>query len=226
MAAAGIVVVGRGGATTVGYGLATGFDRAAREADLPDVVARFDRERRPTLDARVRALPNLESRSYRREITGVRMRDERGHFLRAATVHIVLGGRRGYAITRGHDLSARPGEVGHRARPGAGVGPAPGDRSGRGLGDLRVAGVALSPDNVAFPLARTARVYVGEQEVRDAFDFREEIRPDIALLWLRRPGARGHHARAGARDLVRDRVAVASSRARACGCCSRRPPAS
>ena len=46
LAAAGIaaasVVVGT--ATTVGYGLHTGFDRAAREADLPDVVARFDRE--------------------------------------------------------------------------------------------------------------------------------------------------------------------------------------
>ena len=73
IAAASIVV---GTATTVGYGLATGFDRAAREADLPDVVAHFDRERRATLDARVRALPNLESRSYRREITGIRLRDD------------------------------------------------------------------------------------------------------------------------------------------------------
>ena len=50
-----------------------------------------------------------------------------------------------------------------------------------------MAGIALSPDNVAFPLARAARVYVGEQEVRDAFDFRQEIRPDIALLWLHDP---------------------------------------
>ena len=50
-----------------------------------------------------------------------------------------------------------------------------------------MAGIALSPDNVAFPLASTARVYVGEQEVRDAFDFRAEIRPDIALLWLHDP---------------------------------------
>ena len=55
------------------------------------------------------------------------------------------------------------------------------------FGDLRVAGIALSPDNVAFPLARTARVYLGEQEVRDAFGFRDEIRPDIALLWLHDP---------------------------------------
>ncbi len=185
IAAASIVV---GTAATVGYGLATGFDRAARKADLPDVVAHFDAERRSALDARVRALPNLASRSYRREIGGVRLIDERGHFLRRGTIHIVLGGRRGYAITSGHDLSRRPGEVvierglaqQWRLRPGDPL-------TLEGFGDLHVAGIALSPDNVAFPLARTARVYVGVQEVRDAFDVRGEIRPDIALLWLRDP---------------------------------------
>ena len=190
LAAAGIaaasVVVGT--ATTVGYGLGTGFDRAAREADLPDVIAHFDRERRWALDARVRALPNLESRSYRREITGIRMLDERGHFLRRGTVHIVLGGRRGYAITRGHDLSPRPGEVVIERGLAREWGLLPGDSlTLEDFGDLRVAGVALSPDNVAFPLARTARVYLGEQEVRDAFGVRQEIRPDIALLWLHDP---------------------------------------
>jgi FtsX-like permease family len=185
IAAASIV---DGTATTVGYGLATGFDRAAREADLPDVVAHFDRERRSTLDARVRALPDLESRSYRREITGIRMRDTHGDFLRRGTVHIVLGGRRGYAITDGHDLSPRPGEVVIERGLANEWNLLPGDPLRlEGFGDLRVAGIALSPDNVAFPLAGTARVYLGEQEVRDAFDFREEIRPDIALLWLHDP---------------------------------------
>ena len=185
IAAASIVV---GTATTVGYGLATGFDRAAREADLPDVVAHFDGERRATLDARVRALPNLESRSYRREVTGIRLRDDRGHFLRRGTVHVVLGGRRGYAITSGHDLSSRSREVVIERGLAKEWGLLPGDRLRLGgFGDLRVAGIALSPDNVAFPLARTARVYVGEQEVRDAFAFPGEIRPDIALLWLHDP---------------------------------------
>ena len=42
-----------GTATTVGYSLATGFDRAAERADLPDVIARFDREDR-ALDRRAR----------------------------------------------------------------------------------------------------------------------------------------------------------------------------
>ena len=49
-----------GTATTVGYSLATGFDRSAERADLPDVIARFARRSRAaTVDARVRALPNL-----------------------------------------------------------------------------------------------------------------------------------------------------------------------
>ena len=73
LAGAGVLaaslVVGTG--ATVGYGLATGFDRAAERADLPDVVARFDAESRAEIDARVRALPNLAARSYRREITQV-----------------------------------------------------------------------------------------------------------------------------------------------------------
>ena len=190
LAAAGIaaasVVVGT--ATTVGYGLSTGFDRAARDADLPDVVARFDRERRSTLDERVRALPNLAARSYRRELTNFRMADDAGHFLRRGTVQIVLGGRRGYAITSGHDLSPRPGEVVIERGLAREWDLIPGDRLAvEGFGDLRVAGVALSPDNVAYPLARAARVYVGEQEVRDAFHFTQEIRPDIALLWLHDP---------------------------------------
>ena len=52
LAAAGVLaaslVVGTG--ATVGYGLATGFERAADQADLPDVIARFDAE--PRDDAR------------------------------------------------------------------------------------------------------------------------------------------------------------------------------
>jgi predicted lysophospholipase L1 biosynthesis ABC-type transport system permease subunit len=185
VAAASIVV---GTATTVGYGLATGFDRAARDADLPDVVARFDRERASTLDARVRALPNLQAASYRTEVTGVDLVDDRGHFLHRGVVHVVLGGRRGYAITAGHDLSPRPGEVVVERGLAREWGLRPGDPlTPSGLGDLHVAGIALSPDNVAYPLARAARVYVGEQEVRDAFHFRGELRPDLALLWLNDP---------------------------------------
>ncbi|HWM08356.1 MAG TPA: hypothetical protein VNO82_03405, partial [Solirubrobacteraceae bacterium] len=69
LAAAGVLAASLvvGTATTVGYGLATGFERSAERADLPDVIARFDPESRESLDERVRALPNLAARSYRFE---------------------------------------------------------------------------------------------------------------------------------------------------------------
>ncbi|HEX2085725.1 MAG TPA: hypothetical protein VHF89_08590, partial [Solirubrobacteraceae bacterium] len=65
VAAAGVVAASLvvGTSATVGYGLATGFDRAADQADLPNVIARFDDEARDRVDARVRALPNLADRS-------------------------------------------------------------------------------------------------------------------------------------------------------------------
>src|SRR5436309_13430185 len=64
--AAALVV---GTAATVGYGLATGFDRSATRAGLPDVIARFDHTPRAALDGRVAALPNLAARAYRAEFT-------------------------------------------------------------------------------------------------------------------------------------------------------------
>ena len=48
--AASLVV---GTATTVGYSLATGFDRAAERADLPDIIARFRTEPMHDIDPRV-----------------------------------------------------------------------------------------------------------------------------------------------------------------------------
>ena len=111
LAAAGVLaaslVVGTG--ATVGYGLATGFDRAASQADLPDVIARFDDEPLDTLDKRVRALPNLAARSYRSERNNIPLAAD-GHFTRRGALQFVLGGRRGYEILQGRDLTG-PDEV-------------------------------------------------------------------------------------------------------------------
>ena len=60
-----------GAAVTVAYGLATGFDRAARQADLPDVIVRFRAESRAEIDAIVRALPNVAGALVPLEVTGV-----------------------------------------------------------------------------------------------------------------------------------------------------------
>ena len=99
-----------GAAVTVAYGLATGFDRAARQADLPDVIVRFRTESRDEIDRIVSALPDVAARSYRLEFTdvGVSARDgssEKG------SVALVDPGRRGYAIVDGRDVSAPEGEL-------------------------------------------------------------------------------------------------------------------
>ena len=58
-----------GVALTVAYALSTGFDRAARAADLPTVVARFGDQDAAAVDAPCAALPNLAAASYRYEQT-------------------------------------------------------------------------------------------------------------------------------------------------------------
>ena len=168
------LVVGTG--VTVGYGLATGFDRAADQAGLPDVIARFDPESRETLDERVRALPNLAARSYRFERTNVGLWAAGRHNHRGA-VHVVMGGRRGYLIAEGRDLSG-PGEVVVERGLAREWDLSVGDRLAVGRPDDArvVVGISVSPDNVAYPLARAARVYVAG-----------DARPNVALLWLNDP---------------------------------------
>ena len=127
LAAAGVVRRRRswsGTAATVGYGLATGFDRAAERADLPHVIARFDaRIARDGRRARARAaqprralLPARGARTSRSRANG------HAHAARAS-LHIVA---RRPARLRGHRGArpARPGRGGRRARARARVGPA------------------------------------------------------------------------------------------------------
>jgi ABC-type antimicrobial peptide transport system permease subunit len=169
---------------TVAYALATGFDRAADRADLPSVIARFDGEDRDTVDERVRALPNLAARAYRTEITGVRL-GAVGRHIHEGVVHIVGDGRRGYAIAEGRDVRARGDEAVIEAGLAREWGLGPGDRVDVGrLGPVRVAGVALSPDNVAFPLVRTARVYLSRSGLVRRFGGGDPA-VNVALLWAR-----------------------------------------
>ena len=107
VAAAALVV---GMCVTVAYALSTGFERAARQADLPDVLVRFDPARRAEVDARLRTLPGLEARSYRDEVTDVALRTG-GHATDRGAVHVVQGGRRGYAVVAGQDLRASRADV-------------------------------------------------------------------------------------------------------------------
>ena len=151
--AASLVV---GTAATVGYGLATGFDRAADQADLPDLIARFDEEPVASLDRRVAALPNLAARSYRWERNNIPL-SANGHFTHRGALQLVLGCRRGYQILEGRDLTGRGGEVVVEQGLAREWDLHPGDILRSGDRVRRIVGIASSPDNVAFPLAGAAR---------------------------------------------------------------------
>jgi ABC-type antimicrobial peptide transport system permease subunit len=173
-----------GAAVTVAYGLATGFDRAAREADLPDVIVRFRAEDQADIDRIVSALPNVAARSYRTEFTDVGISSD-GGTSEKGTLDVV-GGRRGYAIVAGRDIDGRPNEaVIERGVANAWhVGVGDDIQVGR-LGSLRVAGIAVAPDNVAFPLASAPRVYISRTWI--ARETGQRLPVDQALIWAANP---------------------------------------
>ena len=204
LAAAGVLaaslVVGTG--VTVGYGLATGFERCADQSDLPDVIARFDAERRATVDERVRALPNLAARSYRYERNNIPL-TANGHHTHRGAMHVVLGGRRGYVVTEGRDLSGRLGEVVVERGLAREWDLHLGDTIDVGRrGPQRIVGIAVSPDNVAFPLA-TRRARLRRRERPGGDRRRRQRRAAVA----QRPGEGGRHADPGAGGVVRPRAA-------------------
>lgn len=179
IAAAALVL---GVALTVAVGLASGFDRAAARADLPTVVARFDDEDPRDVDERVRRLPNLAARSYRYEITRVPLRAG-GRRTGEGVIHIVGAGRRGYAIVAGRDVGDAPGETVIEQGLAREWGLGPGDLLDVGRGTLEVVGVAVAPDNVAFPLARTARIYLSEQAALEGAPPGARVPVNLVLLW-------------------------------------------
>jgi hypothetical protein len=149
------------------------------------VIVRFSDNSRAEMDAIVRALPNVADRAYRLEITGVGI-GSRGGSSQKGSVALVDGSRRGYAIVAGRDVDGRPNE----AVIERGVANAWHVKVGDGidvgsLGALRVAGIAVAPDNVAFPLASAPRVYVSRTWVEG--EARRRLPVDQALIWAADP---------------------------------------
>jgi ABC-type antimicrobial peptide transport system permease subunit len=176
--AAGIVLAASlvcGTALTAAVSLSGGFNRAAERADLPDLIVRFRGRPRAEVEERLGALPNVETAQYRTEFGRAFLAGGSGSSERGA-VHFVGPGRRGYAIVSGRDL-AGPDETVIEAGVAREWDVGVGDRMSVGRGSLRVVGIALSPDNVAFPLASVPRIYVS----RDAF---RGLGVDLALVWL------------------------------------------
>ena len=193
LASAGIAAASAmlGSAMTVGFGLGTGFERTAERADLPDVIARFDAEPPGGVERRVRALPNVEAASLRLVVRGVAIASG-GRSTDKGVAELTDGGRPGYAIVAGRDLRPSGDEVvierGLAREWAVGVG----DRLRvADLGALSVVGVAVAPDNVAYPLAAGARVYLDRAGTLERYGATgpDGGRPAVnsLLLWVRDP---------------------------------------
>lgn len=171
-------------ATVVGYGLSTGFARSARDADLPDVIARFDDEPLSRVAARVRALPDLAAASFRFEVTNAHF-GTRGHHAGNGVIEVLSPGRRGYALVAGHDLGTTPGEVLVEQGVASAWGVRPGSKLYvEGLGLQHVVGITESPDNVAYPLA-APRVYISRAGLPLPYRDDPDPRVNEVLLWAR-----------------------------------------
>jgi ABC-type antimicrobial peptide transport system permease subunit len=172
-------------ATTVSYGLLTGFDRGAAEANLPDVLLSFDSQPASAVRERLSALPDLEAFSLREQLTSAPVRAGR-ESADNGVVEIVGPGRRGYAIVAGHDVSRRGGvviEQGLATDWGLGVG----DRIRvYDSPPLPIVGLARAPDNVAYPLA-APHVYVSLAAYRAATRQRSARHVNLAQIWLKDP---------------------------------------
>jgi hypothetical protein len=174
VAAAALVA---GTALTAAVSLSGGFERSASRADLPDLLVRFDARDRADVARRLEALPNVATVRYRVELSGVSMRGPGGGAGNGA-VHAVEGGRRGYAVVEGRDLR-EPGDVVVEAGVAREWDVGVGDPLTVERGEGRVVGISVSPDNVAYPLAKVPRVYVAREDLPWLGDG-----VNLALVWL------------------------------------------
>ncbi|MGI8904514.1 MAG: FtsX-like permease family protein [Solirubrobacteraceae bacterium] len=164
--------------------LGSGFDRAARAADLPDVIVRFDPQPIGVVASRIRALPDIAAFSTRTEVTSVQIAGN-GHSSAHASIQSIGPGRRGYAIVAGRNLSSRFGEVVlERGLAQAWKIPLGATIQVDELGRQRVVGLAQSPDNVSYPLA-VPRLYVSDAALDARFGPDRNPQVNLAQIWLR-----------------------------------------
>jgi ABC-type antimicrobial peptide transport system permease subunit len=208
LSAGGIVVVSTmlGAAVTVAASLAGGFDRAAARAHLADVTARFDDAPGALVSERAASLPNVASVALRYTAFGVELRAPEHHVFDARAEGI-RPGPRGYAIVAGRDLSGARNEAlverglarAWRLQPGSTIVVG-------GFIAMRVVGVAVEPDTVAFPLVGRPRIFVPYGVARFLARAPAGATNEL-LLWVREPArldvtlAQARSASYGLRDL-------------------------
>ena len=187
LAAGGIAAAGAmlGAAVTAAYGLGTAFDRTAARAQLPDILATFSPVPRSQVAGAVSSLANVRAGSFRLQ-SGHQYVAAGGHEDYDATVvGLTRADLRGYAVVAGHDL-ASPRDVVVEQGLARAWHLRPGEALRLGGEIMRIAGVGVAPDNVAFPLARGPRVWADYREA--AFVTGTPLGTvNSAVLWLRNP---------------------------------------
>jgi putative ABC transport system permease protein len=187
LAAGGIAAAAAmlGAAVTAAYGLGTAFDRTAARAELPDILATFQPLPRSEVEQAVSSLANVRATSYRLQ-EGRQFVSARGRASYDATVIGLTGsGPRGYALVGGRDLAGRRDVVVEQGLARAWR-LRPGERLLIGGLTLRIAGVAVAPDNVAFPLAKGPRLWT-TYGVAAQLTGTPPGTVNSALVWLRNP---------------------------------------
>ncbi len=191
LAAGGIAAAAAmlGASVTVAYGLDTGFERTAGRAQLPDILATFQPERRSEVKRVVSSLANVRASSYRLQVSHVFLAAGSRYENDATVIGRRRHGPRGYALVGGRDFGA-PGEAviekglarAWHLRLGSTF-----ELSGDGtLERLRVVGIAVGPDNVAFPLSGGPRIWLGYREAARITGFPAGT-VNSALVWLASP---------------------------------------
>ncbi len=187
LAAGGVVAVSTmiGAAITVAVSLGSGFDRAASRAHLADLKASFDSASVSLVRARASSLPNVRAIALRYVARDVELRVP-GHHRYDATLEGVGSGPRGYAVVAGRDIhSAGEALVERGVARSWHLGPGSTILVG-GVYALHVVGVAVEPDNVAFPLIGNPRFYVS-YDVARAIDGGPPSSTNELLLWVHDP---------------------------------------
>ncbi|HSC51315.1 MAG TPA: FtsX-like permease family protein [Gaiellaceae bacterium] len=191
LAAGGIAAAAAmlGASVTVAYGLATGFDRTAARAHLPDILATFDPQSRESVARVVSSLANVKVASYRLQADYVSIGSGNRFDGDATVIGLPRDGTRGYAIVSGRALE-HPDEALVEQGLARSWHLGPGARLEVSGERLRIVGVAVAPDNVAYPLARRPRVWLSYRDAAAATGTPLGV-VNSAVVWLVDPKLAG-----------------------------------
>ena len=184
-----------GASVTIAATLNGGFDRTAQRAGLPDVLATFSPSRvrgslRSSRGSRTFRAPGMSCSRSAWRCTPPPRHGGTGDAVNHGKLFGVSPGRHGYVLVAGHDihgLGEAVVEAGFAQSWQLHVGDRIGVQNGYGRGEsLRIVGIALPPDTVAFPLTNGPRIYTDYEDARRI----DGVAPGVVNgvdLWLADP---------------------------------------